>query len=430
MPSDAPLQNPRAFLTTLFEAAVAEAQPGLRIPSCLPQPPRGRVLVVGAGKAAAQMARALEACWTGPSLRGLVVVPHGHEVAAGAIEVLHASHPVPDDSSVKAALRMKALVSGLTADDLVIALFSGGGSALSVEPASGISLRDKQLLNQALLNSGASISEMNCVRRQVSAIKGGQLAAACHPARVCTLLISDVPGDHPEDIASGPTVADPSDAAMALDIVRRYRLQLPEPVLAHLQSGVATTIKADDPRLEGHEVHMIATPQQSLQAAAEVARRHGIPAHVLSDRFEGEARDMGGMLAALASQIAQRGEPFARPCVLLSGGESTVTLSGSRPYEGRGGRNVECALALALALRGQPGVYALMADTDGVDGQEPVAGAFVAPDTLRRAHALGVLPQRSLDAHDGHGFFGALGDAFVTGPTHTNVNDFRAVLVL
>ncbi|MFC3457650.1 glycerate kinase type-2 family protein [Massilia haematophila] len=423
--------TPRELLLKMFEAAVEAAQPEHCVPPHLPlhllqaTPNPGRVLVIGAGKASAAMARALERHWPGP-LSGLVVTRYGYAVPCERIEIVEAAHPVPDAAGLAAAERMMALVRGLGPEDTVICLVSGGGSSLLPLPLDGITLEDKQLVNRALLASGATIGEMNCVRRQLSGIKGGRLAAACHPARVVTLLISDVPGDDPCDIASGPTVGDPSTCADALAIVKRYGIALPAHVRAVLESGAGESVKPDDPRLAGCETRMIATPQMALEAAAAVAREAGIAPHILGDAIEGEARDVGKVMAGIARQVARHGQPFAPPCVLLSGGETTVTVRGS----GRGGRNVEFLLALGLALDGRPGIHALAGDTDGVDGQEEVAGALLAPDTLARAWARGIRPADALQDNDGHGFFGALGDAVVTGPTLTNVNDFRAVLVL
>jgi hydroxypyruvate reductase len=403
---------------------VAAAQPDKCVPPHLPAAPRGRLIVVGAGKASAAMARAVEQHWPG-KLEGLVVTRYGYAVPCERIEIVEAAHPVPDAAGLGAARRMLELVSGLGPDDTVLCLVSGGGSALLPLPLAGITLEDKQAVNRALLASGASIGEMNCVRRHLSAIKGGRLAAACHPAHVVTLMISDVPSDAPCDIASGPTVADPSTCADALDIVRRYGIALPPNVKKVLESGEGETVKPGDPRLAGHEVRMIATPQMALEAAARVAREAGVQPHILGDSLEGEARDVGKVMAGMALQVARRGQPFATPCVLLSGGETTVTVRG----EGRGGRNVEFLLAAAIALRGEPGVHGLAGDTDGVDGQEDIAGAWLSPDTLERAFGQGIRPMESLDRNDGHGFFQALGDSVVTGPTLTNVNDFRAILV-
>jgi len=370
------------------------------------------------------MARAVEDRWKGP-LSGLVVTRYGHAVACRRIEVLEAAHPVPDAAGLSAAQRTLDLVRGLTPDDLVLCLISGGGSALLPLPADGITLGDKQEVNRALLCSGATIGEMNCVRRHLSAIKGGRLAVACHPARVLALLISDVPGDDPVDIASGPTVADPTTCDDALAILRRYAIDAPAPVIGLLESGRGESIKPGDPRLAQATTRVIATPYLALAAAARVARRAGIRAHILSDAIEGEAREVGAAMAKTALDVASRGQPFTPPCVLLSGGETTVTVRGA----GRGGRNVEFLLALGIALDGHPGIYALAGDTDGVDGQEEIAGGYLAPDTLARARALGIRPAERLADNDGHGFFAALGDSVVTGPTRTNVNDFRAVLI-
>ena len=408
----------------MFDAAVAAAQPALCLPPHLPPPPKGRTIVIGAGKASAAMARALEDHWAGP-LEGLVVTRYGYEVPCERIEIVQAAHPVPDAAGIEAAQRIRQLVTGLTADDLVIALISGGGSSLLVAPGEGLTLADKQAVNTALLHSGASISEMNCVRRHLSSLKGGRLAAVCHPAQVLTLLISDVPGDDPIDIASGPTVADPTTCADALAIVARYRITVPPAVRHLLESGAGETIKPGDPRLQGIQTRMITAPQIALEAAAQVARDAGITPYILGDSLEGEARDLGKAMAGITRQVALHGQPFQTPCVLLSGGEATVTLRGT----GRGGRNVEFLLSLGVALNGLPGVYALAGDTDGVDGAEEIAGALLTPDTLARAWALGTNPRSSLDNNDGHGFFQALGDAVVTGPTLTNVNDFRAILI-
>jgi hydroxypyruvate reductase len=410
----------------MFGAAIASAQPQLCVPPHLPSPDqvRGRLVVIGAGKASAAMARAVEDHWTGP-LSGLVVTRYGYKVPCRRIEILEAAHPVPDEAGMQAAQRMLSLVQGLGPDDVVLCLISGGGSSLLPLPLPGISLEDKQQVNRSLLASGATISEMNTVRRHLSAIKGGRLAAACHPAKVINLLLSDVPGDRPLDIASGPTVADPSTCSDALEIVRRYGLVLPAHVLQVLRSGVGESIKPADERLVRLETRMVATPQQALQAAATVARRHGYTPFILGDAMEGEARDVGKVLAAMALQVAEKGEPFSRPCALLSGGETTVTLRG----QGRGGRNVECLLSFSMATQGNPRIHALMGDTDGVDGVEEIAGAVMGPDTLQRAFEAGLSPRASLDANDGHSFFQTLGDAVVTGPTLTNVNDFRVILI-
>jgi glycerate 2-kinase len=418
------LADTRALLRRMFDAAVAAAQPALCLPPHLPAPPRGRTIVIGAGKASAAMAQALERHWPGP-LEGLVVTRYGYEVPCERIEIAQAAHPVPDDAGLEASRRIAALVSGLGEDDLVIALVSGGGSSLLVAPADGLTLADKQAVNTALLRSGATISEMNCVRRHLSALKGGRLGALCHPARVVTLLISDVPGDDPIAIASGPTVGDPTTCADALAILSRYAIEVPGRVRDVLESGAGESVKPADPRLARGEVRMITAPQVALEAAAAVAREAGLTPYILGDSLEGEARDLGKAFAGIARQVATRSQPFAPPCVLLSGGETTVTVRG----KGRGGRNVEFLLSLAVALEGLPGVHAIAGDTDGVDGAEEIAGAIVGPDTLARAWARGIAPRASLDANDGHGFFQALGDSVVTGPTLTNVNDFRAILV-
>lgn len=414
----------QALLRSMFDAAIASAQPALCIPPQLPAPPRGRLVVIGAGKASAAMARAVEDHWPGP-LSGLVVTRYGYAVPCERIEIVEASHPVPDAAGMRAAERLLELVQGLDEDDLVLCLISGGGSSLLPLPAAGLTLDDKQAVSRALLKSGASIGEMNCVRRHLSAIKGGRLAAACHPARVLTLLISDVPGDRPIDIASGPTVADPTTCADALAIVRRYEIELSRRVREVLESGRGESIKPGDPLLSRAETRIIATPQMALEAAASVAREAGLAVHILGDAIEGEARDVGKVMAAITLQVAEREQPFRPPCVLLSGGETTVTVKG----KGRGGRNVEFLLSLAIALDGHPRIHAIAGDTDGVDGVEEIAGASLGPDSLSRAWEKGLRPRESLDNNDGHGFFEALGDSVITGPTLTNVNDFRAILI-
>ncbi|WP_397408996.1 glycerate kinase [Polaromonas sp.] len=411
----------------MFDAAIASAQPALCISPHLPDAQTlgtGRLIVIGAGKASAAMARAVEDNWSGP-LTGLVVTRYGYAVPCERIEIVEAAHPVPDGAGQAAAERLLQFVQGLNADDLVLCLISGGGTALLPLPAPGLTLAHKQAVSRALLKSGATISEMNCVRRHLSAIKGGRLAAACHPAKVLTLLISDVPGDDPMDIASGPTVADPTTCDDAMAVIRRYGIDVPAEVMNLLRSGRGETIKPGDPRLEGTEIRMIATPQMALQAAAAVARASGVTPCIMGDSIEGEARDVGKVLAGIALQVAGHGQPVPAPCVLLSGGETTVTVRGN----GRGGRNVEWLLSTGIALHGHPQIHALAGDTDGVDGQEEIAGAYWAPDSLERAWSLGLRPLDSLANNDGHGFFGALGDSVITGPTLTNVNDFRAILI-
>jgi len=419
------LDQPRRLLRAMFDAAVAAASPKLRIPAHLPPPPKGRTIVIGAGKASAAMARAVEDAWPAP-LSGLVVTRYGHAVPCERIEIVEAAHPMPDESGHRAAGRMLERVKGLTSDDLVLALISGGGSALLSLPAPGLTLADKQAVNAALLRSGAPIGEMNTVRKHLSAIKGGRLAAAAFPARVVTLVISDVPGDDPADIASGPTVADSSTFAEARAVLAKYGISAPRSVIEHLARGADETPKPGSPRLANTATILVATPQLSLEAAAEVARKAGVLPLILGDALEGEAREVGSVMADIAHQVAMRGQPAPPPMVLLSGGETTVTVKGT----GRGGRNVEFLLALAVKLAGLPGVFALAADTDGVDGAEEVAGAIVTPDTLTRAAELGIDAKQSLANNDAHTFFAALGDQVITGPTLTNVNDFRAILVL
>lgn len=417
--------EPGDFLRQLFAAAVAAADPAVSLARHLPAPPRGRTVVVGAGKAAASMARAVEAAWPG-ELSGLVVTRYGHGAPTKRIAVVEAAHPVPDTAGAAAAQRILNEVARLTPDDLVIALISGGGSALLSLPAPGLTLADKQEVNRALLRSGAGIDEMNCVRRHLSAIKGGRLAAACHPAKVVTLLISDIPGDDPLDIASGPTVPDPTTGAEALAILARYRIEVPSSVRAHLETGAGGSVRPGDERLGTPNLRMVATPLMALKAAAVLATRAGIEPLILGDAITGEAREVGRVMAGIAESVAAHGLPLAPPCVLLSGGETTVTVRGP----GRGGRNVEFLLALGAELAGHPRIHALAGDTDGVDGLEEIAGAILTPDTPARAAALGLSLRASLDRNDGHGFFEALGDGVITGPTLTNVNDFRAILIV
>ncbi|HEY3049803.1 MAG TPA: glycerate kinase [Polaromonas sp.] len=430
--------QPRQFLEHLYNAAVVRALPLHNTAAYLPKPPKGRTIVLGAGKAGGSMAQAVEALWPADApVEGLVVTRYHHIPPRPAglkqrIELVEAAHPVPDAAGLAAAERILALTQGLTENDLVLCLISGGGSALLTLPAEGLTLEEKQRINKDLLNSGANIAEMNCVRKHLSRIKGGRLAAACAPARVVTLTISDVPGDDPSIIASGPTVPDASSCAEALAILKRYGIELPAAVLALLESGALETPKPGDPAFKGHEVHLIATPQQSLEAAAAAAQAAGLAAYILSDEIEGESREVGKVHAALARAVALKGQPFQKPCVILSGGETTVTIK-KQPEgtpRGRGGRAGEFCMGLALALQGQAGVYALAADTDGIDGVEDNAGAYVAPDTLPRALAQGMKIDSYLDRNDAYGFFEPLGDLVITGPTNTNVNDFRALLIL
>ncbi|HUB65064.1 MAG TPA: glycerate kinase [Methylocella sp.] len=417
--------DPRKLLRDMFDAAIDAALPSKCLAAHLPPRPPGRTIVVGAGKASGAMAKAVEDHWQGP-LEGLVVTRYGHSAPCKWIEIVEASHPVPDAAGQEAARRILAMVEGLSPDDLVLCLISGGGSALLALPADGVTLADKQIINKALLKSGATISEMNCVRRHLSAIKGGRLAAAAAPARVTALLISDVPGDDPCVIASGPTVADPTTSADALAILQKYAIAVPDNVRAYLGSPAAETLKPGDPRLAGVANVMIATPQMSLEAAAEAARRAGITPLILANAIEGEARDVALVHAAIAQQAHGYGQPSVPPCVLISGGETTVTLRGT----GLGGRNTEFLLALGIALDGHPNIYALAGDTDGIDGSEDNAGALLLPDSLPRAAALGLSAKAMLANNDPYSFFAALGDLVMTGPTLTNVNDFRAILVL
>jgi len=413
--------SPRAFLLGLFRAAVARADPAHCIPPHLPRsPPKGRTIVVGAGKAAAAMARAVELNWPHP-LCGLVVTRDGHGVDCARIEVIEAAHPVPDERGLEASRRILGMVTGLTEDDLVICLLSGGASSLLAFPASGITLADKQGVTRALLQSGARIDEINTVRKHLSAIKGGRLAAAAYPARILTLAISDVPGDDPATIGSGPTAADPSTFAEARKIIERYRIDVPASVAARLLDAQDETPKPGDRRVSRGEMIIVARSRDSLDAAAEAAREARITPVILGDALEGEARQC----AIFHAEAARRGAAAAPPAVLLSGGETTVTVRGG----GRGGRNAEFALALALALDGAPGIYAIACDTDGIDGTEDNAGALVDPTTLDRARTLNLHPQQMLDDNNSYELFKELGDLVVTGPTRTNVNDFRAILI-
>jgi glycerate 2-kinase len=416
--------EPRSFLRELLDAAIAAADPDAVIAPHLPPPPPGRTIMLGAGKAAAAMARAVERHMPGP-IEGLVVTRYGHAVPCASVEVVEAAHPVPDAAGGAAARRVLEYARSAGADDLVLCLISGGASALLALPAAGISLEDKQAVNRALLASGADIAQMNAVRKHLSAIKGGRLAAAAHPARVVSLLISDVPGDDPAVIGSGPTVPDPSTFADALAILRQYAIEDPAAVLEHLRAAKDETPKPGDPRLANAKTIIVARPQASLEAAAARAQDAGITPVILGDALEGEAREVGKLLAGIALQVRRHGQPAPSPCVLLSGGETTVTVRGS----GRGGRNAEFLLALALHLNGAPGISALAADTDGIDGSEDNAGAIVTRDTLARAQQKGLDARAMLADNDGYAFFAALGDLVTTGPTLTNVNDFRAILI-
>jgi hydroxypyruvate reductase len=440
--------NPRALLRHLFDVAVQRALPRHNTAAYLPKPPRGRTVVLGAGKAGGAMAQAVEALWPiDAPLSGLVVTRYHHtpprpEGLQQRIEVVEASHPVPDAAGLAAAQRILQLAQGLTKDDLVLCLISGGGSSLLTLPCDGLTLQDKQRINQQLLDSGANILEMNTVRKHLSRIKGGRLAAACAPAQVVTLTISDVPGDDVSVIASGPTVADASTCAQALDILRRCGIDVPAAVRAQLESDALETPKSGDACFAGHTTHLIATPQQSLDAAAEAARALGLNAYILSDEIEGESREVGKVHAALARSTVLGRSSFQKPCVILSGGETTVTIKPRTPGQakgraadlearpGRGGRAGEFCMGLAQALNSVPGVWALAADTDGIDGVEDNAGALVAPDTLARATEKGIKLSDHLARNDAYTFFETLGDLVVSGPTHTNVNDFRAVLIV
>jgi hydroxypyruvate reductase len=416
--------NPAIFLRHLFDAALAAVAPSVCVPQHLPKPPKGKTVVVGAGKAAAAMAAAVEAHWPADApLSGMVVTRYGHGAPTSRIEVFEAAHPVPDAAGQRAARRMFDLVRGLTADDLVLCLISGGGSALLALPAPGLTLADKQAINRALLKSGADIHEMNCVRKHLSAIKGGRLALACAPARVVTLGISDIPGDDPSALASGPTVADPTTREEALAVLARYGIGIPRHVREWLESSAAETPKPGDPRLAHCQTRVIATAQQALQAAAAFARQQGVAPLVLGDTIEGEARDVAYVHAAIARQIHHYDEPTPKPCVILSGGETTVTVKGN----GRGGRNTEFLLALAHVL--DVPAWALACDTDGIDGTEDNAGAWFGPDVHERAAMCRLASADFLADNDGYGFFAALDQLIVTGPTRTNVNDFRAIFL-
>jgi len=451
--------DPRQFLRSLFDTAVRSVSAQQCLPAWLPQPPKnGRTLVIGAGKGAAAMAKVVEQQWSG-KVEGLVVTRYGHGADCQQIEVIEAAHPVPDEAGRAAAGRILQKVQGLSENDLVLCLISGGGSALLSAPAAGITLEQKQAINKALLKSGATIAEINCVRKHLSAIKGGKLALACAPAKVITLLISDVPGDDPNIIASGPTLPDPTTCEEALAILHKYAIAIPENISQHLQSGAGETPKPDDVRFARNEHHVIATAQDALEAAAEYARKAGVTPYLLGNDLEGEARDTGWVHALLAEQIAQSGnlpfqalsgtakladldsgrlyiklaellqqspQPLNKPCVLLSGGETTVTVRGN----GRGGRNAEFLLGLAVRLQGADNIYALACDTDGIDGSEDNAGAIYTPQSWQQAQSQGLDARTMLDHNDAYGFFDALNELIITGPTRTNVNDFRAILIV
>ncbi|MEM1049564.1 MAG: glycerate kinase [Pseudomonadota bacterium] len=425
------MKPPRAFLTDLFDAALKAADPFHSVPQYLPDPPRGRTIVVGAGKASARMAQALESAWAergdGADLPdGLVIVPYGSRLPTERIEIVEARHPVPDAAGEAAARRILETVSGLTEDDLVLCLISGGGSALLSVPGSGLTLADKQAVNKALLASGAAIGEMNCVRKHLSAIKGGRLAAAAAPAKVVTLTISDVPGDDPALIASGPTVPGTTRPEDAMAILARYQVAVPDAVTAFLETAAAQTPDAAALGISRLTTKVIATPQASLEAAAEIARQQGVTPIILGDTIEGEARDVGTVMAGIARQVRRHGQPMAPPAVLITGGETTVTVRGEA---GRGGRNSEFLLAFAVASSDCPDLHAIACDTDGIDGSEDNAGAYWGPDIAARAQAASLSARDYLDRHDAYSFFEAVDSLVVTGPTHTNVNDFRAIYI-
>ncbi|MDE1996110.1 MAG: glycerate kinase [Rhizobiaceae bacterium] len=418
------VSDPRAFLTSLFNAAVKAADPMTGIRAHLPAKPKGRTIVIGAGKGSAQMAAALEQCWDGP-LEGLVVTRYGFAAPCRNIEIIEAAHPVPDEAGLTASKRLLKLVDGLSADDLVIALISGGGSALLPSPAGGLTLADEIAVNKALLASGAPISAMNVIRKHLSTIKGGRLAAAAYPAKVLSLVVSDIPGDDPALVASGPTVAGVGTRTEALDLIRLYKIELPAAVLAHIEKDEADAPRPDDPRFTRNEVHVIASAGVSLEAAAAIAREAGIETAILSDAIEGEAREAAHVHAAIAREILHRNRPFHKPVLLLSGGETTVTLVG----KGKGGRNSEFLLSLAIDIDGHNGIHAMAADTDGIDGSEDNAGAFADAGTVARLREDGLVPAEMLRNNDAWSAFNAIGDLFVPGPTGTNVNDFRAILI-
>ncbi|OBQ94944.1 glycerate kinase [Mesorhizobium sp. AA23] len=418
------MTDPKTFLTSIFNAAVAAADPEKTIRNHLPAKPKGRTIVIGAGKGSAQMAAAFEKVWDGP-IDGLVVTRYGYGAKSERIEIIEAAHPVPDAAGLEASRRLLEKVRGLSADDLVVALISGGGSALLPSPAPGLTLADEIAVNEALLASGAPIAAMNTIRKHVSTIKGGRLAGAAHPARVVSLVVSDIPGDNPALVASGPTVPDTGSRADALASIAAYGMSLPDAVMAHIQSAAADAPRSDDPRFAGNQVHLIASAGVSLEAAAAAAKRQGIEAVILSDSIEGEAREVGGVHAAIAREVATRNRPFEKPMLILSGGETTVTLRA----KGKGGRNSEFLLAFAIGIDGVSGIHALAADTDGIDGSEDNAGAFADGTTVARMRAAGVDAKAMLAGNNAWTAFNAVGDLFVPGPTGTNVNDLRAIIV-
>ncbi len=415
----------RDTLLQLMDAALKAADPAVQIPRNLPTKPKGKTIVIGAGKASANMAQAFEKAWDG-DISGLVVTRYGHAVPCEKIEIVEASHPVPDAAGQKAAQRILDIVKSAGPDDLVVCMISGGGSALLALPGPGLTLEDKQAISKALLHSGATISEMNCVRKHLSAIKGGRLAAACAPARMVTYLVSDVPGDDPAIIASGPTVADPTTGQDALDIIRRYRIEIPLAATELLNNDIHETVKPGDKCFDGHETVMLSRPQDSLEAAAKVARDLGINPVILGDAIEGEAREVAIVHAGIAHQVANHGQPAARPCVLLSGGETTVTV---RAKGGRGGRNSEFLLSLLIQFRDHEGFSALAIDTDGIDGSEDNAGAIIDPTSWQKAISAGIDLREYLANNDAYSAFAKIDDLLITGPTLTNVNDFRAILI-
>lgn len=418
------MDDPRAFLTALFDAAVAAADPDRAVAGALPQAPKGRTVVVGAGKGSAQMAQALERHWDG-QLEGIVVTRYGFGVECDQIEIIEASHPVPDEAGLVASERLLEAVSGLTSDDLVIALISGGGSALLPAPAGDLTLGDEIALNQALLSSGAPISAMNTIRKCVSRIKGGRLAVAAHPARVASLIVSDIPGDDPAHVASGPTVPGDGTRQDALAAVKQYRIAVPKNVLAHIEGADSEAPRPNDPKFAYDQHHIVASAAVSLEAAQLEARRHGVDAVILSDAIEGESREAARVHSAIAREILVRDRPFAKPVVLLSGGETTVTVRGN----GKGGRNTEFLLSFAVDIADSSGIVALSADTDGIDGSEDNAGAFVDGTTIGRLRDHGIDPFACLNNNDAWTAFNAIGDLFEPGPTGTNVNDFRAIFI-